>query len=226
MQKEREMSPVRRKSRETESLKLKLQERIACWWNYLVGGNIEWCNKGSSRFLEDILWKGEKKWKIEQNWGTGFEGEHDGSDGKESACNAEDPGSIPGFGRSPGEGNPFQYSCLENFSPLGHIESDMTEWLTHTYRENGEFDDCNRQEAKNMVQMVGMWVDMVKGVCGNSFQIEKIEKLKQLECHREWLIFKKQFRNAYWKYFQVIGHDSQYYHKMLQKKKNLSTSQN
>ena len=36
--------------------------------------------------------------------------------GKESACNAEDLGSIPGSGRSPGEGNgnPLQYSCLEN----------------------------------------------------------------------------------------------------------------
>ena len=39
-----------------------------------------------------------------------------GSDGKESACNAGDPGSIPGSRRSPGEGNgnPLQYSCLEN----------------------------------------------------------------------------------------------------------------
>ena len=38
------------------------------------------------------------------------------SGGKESACNAGDPGSIPGWGRSPGEGsgNPLQYSCLEN----------------------------------------------------------------------------------------------------------------
>ena len=36
--------------------------------------------------------------------------------GKEAACNAGDPGSIPGSGRSPGEGNgnPLQYSCLEN----------------------------------------------------------------------------------------------------------------
>ena len=43
----------------------------------------------------------------------GFPG---GSDGKESACNAGDTGSIPGSGRSPGEGhgNPLQYSCLEN----------------------------------------------------------------------------------------------------------------
>ena len=39
-----------------------------------------------------------------------------GSAGKESACNARDLGSIPGSGRSPGEGNsyPLQYSGLEN----------------------------------------------------------------------------------------------------------------
>ena len=43
----------------------------------------------------------------------GFPG---GSEGKASAYNAGDPGSIPGSGRSPGEGNgnPLQYSCLEN----------------------------------------------------------------------------------------------------------------
>ena len=39
-----------------------------------------------------------------------------GSDSKASAYNAGDPGSIPGSGRSPGEGNgtPLQYFCLEN----------------------------------------------------------------------------------------------------------------
>ena len=43
----------------------------------------------------------------------GFPG---GSDSKESAHSAGDPGSIPGLGRSPaeGNGNPLQYSCLEN----------------------------------------------------------------------------------------------------------------
>ena len=43
-------------------------------------------------------------------------GFHHGSDGKESACNAGDPGLIPGSGRSPGEGNgtPLQCSCLRN----------------------------------------------------------------------------------------------------------------
>ena len=48
----------------------------------------------------------------------GFPG---GSDDKESAHNAGDPGLIPGSGRSPGEGsgNPLQYSCLENSTDRG-----------------------------------------------------------------------------------------------------------
>ena len=45
-----------------------------------------------------------------------FWGFPSGSDGKESACNAGDPGSVSGSQRSPGEGygNPLHYSCLEN----------------------------------------------------------------------------------------------------------------
>ena len=48
----------------------------------------------------------------------GFPG---GSDGKVSACNAGDLGSILGLGRSPGQGygNPLQYSCLENSTDRG-----------------------------------------------------------------------------------------------------------
>ena len=48
----------------------------------------------------------------------GFPG---GSDGKESACNDGDPGSVPGLGRSPGERNgcPLQYSCLEDSMDRG-----------------------------------------------------------------------------------------------------------
>ena len=44
-----------------------------------------------------------------------------GSEDKASACNAGDPGSIPGLGRSPGEGNgnPLQCSCLENTGDRG-----------------------------------------------------------------------------------------------------------
>ena len=65
-----------------------------------------------------------------------------GSDGKESACNAGDPDSVPGSGRSPGEvnGSQLQYSCLENsmdreeawraYSSWGCQESDMTDELS------------------------------------------------------------------------------------------------
>ena len=45
----------------------------------------------------------------------------DGSDSKESTCNAGDLGLILGLGRYPGEGNdhPLQYSCLENYMERG-----------------------------------------------------------------------------------------------------------
>ena len=72
--------------------------------------------------------------------GISERGSPGGSDGKESACNAGDPGLIPGSRRSPGEGNgnPLQYSCLEKpmdrgaWQATAHevAELDMTEQLT------------------------------------------------------------------------------------------------
>ena len=67
--------------------------------------------------------------------GRGFPG---GSDGKESACNSGEQGSIPGSGRSPGEGNglptpvllPGEFHgqrSLVGYSPWSHKESDTTE---------------------------------------------------------------------------------------------------
>ena len=55
----------------------------------------------------------------------------DSSVGKESTCNAGDPGLMPGLERSTGEGYPLQYSGLENsmYSPWGRKESDTTERL-------------------------------------------------------------------------------------------------
>ena len=70
----------------------------------------------------------------------GFPG---GSDSKDSACNAGDPGSIPGLGSFPGKGNgwlpmpiflPEEFHgqrSLVGYSPWGHKESDTTERLTH-----------------------------------------------------------------------------------------------
>ena len=68
-----------------------------------------------------------------------------GSDSKASVYNVVDPGSIPGLGRSPGEGNPLQYSWLGN--PMVGVawqatvhevaESDMTEH-TKSKKENKE----------------------------------------------------------------------------------------
>ena len=66
------------------------------------------------------------------------------SDGKESACDAGDLCLIPGSGRAPGgrNGNPLQYSCLENsmdkgslvgYDPRGCKESDRSERFTHTH---------------------------------------------------------------------------------------------
>ena len=75
----------------------------------------------------------------------GFPG---GSDGKESAHNAEDPGLIPGLGRFLGEGNGYPLQCflpgefhgqrgLALYSPWSHKESFMTERLcTSTFAMN------------------------------------------------------------------------------------------
>ena len=73
---------------------------------------------------------------------TGFPG---ASDGEESTYKAGDLGLIPGLGRTPGggQGNPLQYSCLENphgwrslvdYSPWGHKELDVTEQLSTNSR--------------------------------------------------------------------------------------------
>ena len=59
---------------------------------------------------------------------------HGGSVGKESACNAGDPGSIPGWERYPeeGNGNPLQYSCLVN--PM-----DRGTWLSYNPWDHKDF---------------------------------------------------------------------------------------
>ena len=78
------------------------------WWWTGRPGVLQ--SMGSQRVRHD--WAAVLSW-TEDGCTLGFPG---GSDGKESACSAEEPGSIPGSGRSSGEGNsnPLQYCCLEN----------------------------------------------------------------------------------------------------------------
>ena len=86
-------------------------------------------------------WVGKIRWRRDRLPIPVFLGFPGGSEGKESACNARDLGSIPGLGRSPGggHGSPLQYSCLENpsgqrslvdCSPWSHRKSDTTEQLS------------------------------------------------------------------------------------------------
>ena len=76
-----------------------------------VAGACEWA------LVRDGLCRGQViclgAFAVKWGWQRGFP---HSSVGKESACSVGDPGSIPGLGRSPGEGNgnPLQYSCLEN----------------------------------------------------------------------------------------------------------------
>ena len=96
-------------------------------------------HQGSPRMLEWAAYSFSRGTSQPRNHtsGKGFTGS---SAGKETACNVENPSSIPGSGRSSGEGlgNPLQYSFLENphgqrdlerDSSWGCKESDMIEWL-------------------------------------------------------------------------------------------------
>ena len=83
----------------------------------------------------------------------GFPG---GTDGKESACNTGDLGSIPELGRSPGEGNgnPLQYSCLENsmdresggLQSMG-LQRVRHDWVTNTHTHRRKLLSLRRNKS-------------------------------------------------------------------------------
>ena len=101
----------------------------------------------------------------------GFPG---GSDDKESACNAGDPGSIPGSGRSPGEGNgnSLQYSCLENSKDRevwqatiqGIAKSRI--WLTHTHTHTHTLVFCDQAHKLRLAGQISSqkikWKNKIK----------------------------------------------------------------
>ena len=98
------------------------------------------------------------------------------SDGKASAYNAGDPGSIPGLGRSPGEGNgnPRQYSCLEN--PM-----DGGAWLAAVHRVT--------KSRKRLNDFTSTLSD--KGLVFKTYQ-----KLKQLRAKNKDIFPKKKYKRS------------------------------
>ena len=119
--------------------------------------------------------------KLGNEWG--FPG---GSDGKESAWNAGDVGSIPGSRRHPGEGkgNPLQYSCLENSMDRGawrapHIQSVGSQELGTTKSESGPIFSTSRPIPLSICEKeagscwcdrkrTGFWVTWAKWDAGSA----------------------------------------------------------
>ena len=102
------------------------EDEMAGWHHQIDGCEFEWTlghGDGQGGLASCNTWGCKESDRTEWlNWTDcyllGFPG---GSDGKESTCNLGGLGSIPGSGRSPGEGNynPLQYSCLENSKDRG-----------------------------------------------------------------------------------------------------------
>ena len=85
-------------------------------WNWVICRDVD----GPRPFIQSEVSQKEKdKYILMHKYGI-FPS---GSEGKESACSAGDPGLIPELGRSPGEenGNPLQYFCLENSMDRGAL---------------------------------------------------------------------------------------------------------
>ena len=99
----------------------------------------------------------------------------DGSDGQESACNAGDPSSIPESGRSPGEGNgnPLQYSCLENSMDRGAWQATVHGVAKSQTRLSDQQTDTRLntrsylQHAGSLVAAYAIWASLVAQLVKN-----------------------------------------------------------
>ena len=116
---------------------------------------------------------------------VGFPGS---SDGKVSACNVGDPGSIPGLGRSPGEGNgnPLQYSYLENSMDRGawwaavHVVAQIRTWLSMHPRicVCMSYNRIKLKKKKILLNFILQWID--KSIIFNSIQHDSFWYLAKL----------------------------------------------
>ena len=120
-----------------------LQDKIVGWHHRLNGSEFEQA-PGDGEGQESLVccspWGHKDLDTTEQLNNPG------GSEVKASACNAGDLGSIPGSGRSPGEGNgnPLQYSCLEKSMGLQRVGHD---WVTSL-----SLSDCHSRESVSVPQ--------------------------------------------------------------------------
>ena len=113
-----------------------------------------------------------------------------GSAGKESACNAGDLGLIPGLKRSPGEGNPLQYSGLENFMDCTVHE------VTRSWTQLSDFHFISLQETAVPIVIIPDLVSEVKpshllhfiqekwASKSSPHSEENVSSLKEVKCQR------------------------------------------
>ena len=122
-------------------------------------------------------WVGKISWRRDRLPTPVFLGFPCGSADKESACNVGDPGSIPGLGRSPGEGEcyPVQYSGLENslslegYPPLPNRVKWVTQYMKQEPRsmgvkklfliENTSYNLCNWFKQKSVDTKINGYVE-------------------------------------------------------------------
>ena len=139
--------------------------------------------------------------------------------GKESGCNAGDPGLIPGSGSSPaeGNGNPLQDSCLENpmDRPWGRKESDTTERLTLSFSNGVSEAGCHLKSFPSVSNFLryGVFLRASYGLSNNSriLNLRKKKKLKKAMVHIHNGVLLSHYKEYIWISSNEVGETGAYY---------------
>ena len=145
------------------------EDEMVGWHQWLNGHEFEQApgdGEGQWSLVCCSPWGCKESDTTEQQNNKDFSG---GSDGKESACNARDLGSIPGWERSPGvgNGNPLQYSRLEN-------SMDRVAWQGTVHRVTKESDTTERLCTNDPVILLYIWSFILKNVWFKNLSISEI----------------------------------------------------
>ena len=136
-------------------------------------------------FQEKLVTICKTGWKV--NIWNGFHICLHSSVGKESACSTGDPGLIPGSGRSPGagNGNPLQYSCLENPIDRGAWWATVhgVSWIRHVLatkhhhlHDKGEDTDPTTNYSENLTKFTHVFHPCYDSTLCSDFALGKIKK--------------------------------------------------